>query len=377
MKIVMIVLLASLSLYLLFNRKSYEMKNINDFLKDQVDQGKTPSIQYAFFDIDSIIYEGKYGMRSVKLKAPVDSLTTYNIFSVTKTFTALAILQLAQRGKIQLRSPVSYYLPELPYSENITVGQLLNHSAGIPNPLPLRWIHLATEHKDFKRDLFFKGIFKDNPTLESEPGVKFKYSNLGYVLLGQLIEKVSGKSYEDYVRENIIAPSGINAKELGFEIDSTTHAVGYHKWLSFSNAIFGFLIDKKTFMGDKEGKWKPFHNFYPNGTAYGGMVGSCHALIKYAQALLQKNSVLLNHTYKNMLFSESVINNQPTGMSLSWYTGTLKGKSYCAHAGGGGGYYVEVRVYPELGVGSVIMFNRSGMSDERILDKTDSFFLAP
>ena len=62
-------------------------------------------------------------------------------------------------------------------------------------------------------------------------------------------------------------------------------------------------------------------------------------------------------------------------MSLSWYSGTLKGNQYYCHAGGGGGYYVELRIYPDLGVGSVILYNRSGMTDERILDVVDAFFL--
>jgi hypothetical protein len=98
-------------------------------------------------------------------------------------------------------------------------------------------------------------------------------------------------------------------------------------------------------------------------------------LIKYAQTLLQQNSILLNDHYKEILFTESMAKEKPTGMSLSWFTGSLKGNRFFAHAGGGGGYYVELRVYPELGVGSVIMYNRSGMKDERILDKTDSFFI--
>lgn len=63
-------------------------------------------------------------------------------------------------------------------------------------------------------------------------------------------------------------------------------------------------------------------------------------------------------------------------MSLSWFTGSLKGNTYFAHAGGGGGYYTELRIYPELGVGSVIMYNRSGLTDERILDQADRFFIS-
>lgn len=351
------------------------MKSVQEFLKYQIVSGKTPSVQYAFFNMDTIVCEAKYGLSDIKSNTPASSLTTYNLFSVTKTFTALAVLQLAQAGKIELSDNVSDYLPEMPYSKAITVEQLLNHSAGIPNPLPLRWIHLSAEHEGFNRDSFFKTIFNKYPKLIAKPGTTFKYSNLGYVLLGQLIEKVSGQSFEAYITENILEPCGISAGALGFEIDPSVHATGYQKWWSFNNAILGLLIDKQKFMGAKEGDWKPFKHFYTNGTAYGGMVGTGNALIKYAQTLLRKDSLLLNDTLKAFLFTESVINNVPTGMSLSWYTGTLQGHKYLAHAGGGGGYYVELRIYPTLGMGSVILFNRSGMTDERILDKTDSYFL--
>ena len=355
--------------------RSFNMKNINDFLKDQVDNQQTPSIQYAFFNTDSIIYELSYGLRNIKTEEQVDVSTTYHLYSVTKTFTALSVLQLVQEGKVGLGKPVSGYLTGFPYPDNITVEQLLNHTSGIPNPLPLKWIHLAEENPGFNRDKFFAEVFKTHPGLDFEPGTNFKYSNLGYVFLGQLVEKVSGKSFEDYVRENILERSGVDPSDLSFKLEPSIHAVGYHKWWSFSNAIFGLLFDKDKFMKKREGKWKPFNYFYNNGTSYGGMFGSAHGLIRYAQTLMQNNSVLLNNQYRKILFTETVIQNKPTGMSLSWYTGSLKGNKYFAHAGGGGGYYVELRVYPELGAGSVIMYNRSGMTDKRILDKADSFFI--
>jgi CubicO group peptidase (beta-lactamase class C family) len=351
------------------------MKNINDFLKDQVDKHQTPSIQYAFFDTDSIIYEKRFGLMNVRHGARVDSSTTYHLYSVTKTFTALSVLQLAEAGKVELNKPVANYLPEFPYPKEITIEQLLSHTSGIPNPLPLRWIHLDKEHAGFDRNTFFTEVFKAHPKLDFEPGTAFKYSNLGYVILGQLVERVSGRNFEDYVKENISDRSGIDPSALSFHLEPVFHATGYHKWWSLSNAVFGFLFDKQKFMGKKEGAWKPFNLFYNNGTAYGGLFGSAPGLIKYAQTLLQDNSILLNDKFKQLLFTERVIQGKPTGMSLSWYTGSLKGNKYFAHAGGGGGYYVELRVYPDLGVGSVIMYNRSGMKDERILDKADSFFI--
>jgi len=350
------------------------MKSIVVFLKNEVDSNRTPSIQYAFFDSDSLIYEFQYGFNDLKAKKKTEASDTYNLFSVTKTFTALAVLQLAQQGKLHLHEPVINYLPDFPYSKQITVEQLLNHSSGIPNPLPLKWTHLTTEHDSFNRDLFFSSILENNK-LKSVPGTRFSYSNLGYVILGQLIEKVTGKKYETYIKENILDKAGITGNELSFTIDNAVHAKGYQKYWSFTNGLLGFLIDKKKYMGPAEGKWKPFHFFYINGTPYGGMIGSATGLIKYAQALLRSNDDLLNEDYKKILFTESVINHKPTGMSLSWFTGNVKGNNYFTHAGGGGGYYIELRIYPESGTGSVILFNRSGMTDERILDKADRFFL--
>lgn len=373
--LITIFALGFFAVYLLVN-KSYNMKNINRFLKDQVDHHQTPSIQYAFFDTGKVIYELHYGFKNLKSKEPVEASTHFHLFSITKTFTALAVLQLVEAGKIVLNKPASAYLPGFPYPNTITVEQLLSHTAGIPNPLPLKWIHLAEEHPGFKRDPFFAEVFKAHPKLDFEPGTKFKYSNLGYVLLGQLVEAVSGQPFEDYVKEHIVEQGGIDPSGLSFHLNPSSHAVGYHKWWSLSNALFGFLIDKAKFMGGREGKWKPFNLFYNNGTAYGGLFGSASGLIQYAQNLLKPNSVLLNDQYKEILLTERAVRNKPTGMSLSWFTGNLKGNKYFAHAGGGGGYYCELRVYPELGVGSVLLYNRSGMRDERILDRADHFFIS-
>lgn len=351
------------------------MKNINAFLKNQVNKRCTPSIQYVFFDTKSSIYELRYGLKNVLPKAETDSSTTYNLFSITKTFTALAILQLVQANKIELNQSVSYHLPEFPYSDKITIIQLLNHTAGIPSPTPLTWIHLPDEHLVFNSYKFFSNIFKANPKLDFEPGEKFKYSNLGYLILGNLIERVSGQSFERYVKENIIKQCCPGTSDLSFTLDPSIHATGYHKTWSLSNVALGFLLDKNKFMGNNEEGWKPFRFFYTNGPSYGGLFGSADGLTKYAQALLHPTSKLLNSDLKKVLFTENIINNKATGMALSWFAGTLKGNRYFTHAGGGGGYYTELRLYPELGAGSLIMYNRTGLNDERVLDQADSFFI--
>ena len=80
--------------------------------------------------------------------------------------------------------------------------------------------------------------------------------------------------------------------------------------------------------------------------------------------------------FKKILFNENATNKgKATGMCLSWFKGQLNGKQYFAHAGGGGGYYCEIRIYPDLGIGSVIMFNRTGMTNEKFLNRLDEFFI--
>jgi D-alanyl-D-alanine carboxypeptidase len=362
-------------LFITYQHHYKTMTTLNTFLHQQAEQGKTPSIQYAIFDADKVIYQTHAGASDIRSGALADSNTTYHLYSITKTATAVLVMQLAAEGKLDLQKPIADYLPGFRYDKRITVLQLLNHTSGIPNPMPLQWIHTAAEHDAFDRDSYFDNIILDHNKLEFEPGTKFNYSNLEYIILGQLIEKITGQSFEEAVQERIITKCGIESTSLHFAIDSNTHATGYHPYWSVSYAILNLMIDKNKFMDPRVGKWKPFKPFYNNGTAYGGLIGSATGLRQYAQALLKENSPLLNDLDKQKMFAENMINGKGTGMSLSWFTSQLNGHRYVTHAGGGGGYYTELRLYPDLGIGSLIMYNRSGMRDVRALDQADSYFL--
>ncbi len=114
---------------------------------------------------------------------------------------------------------------------------------------------------------------------------------------------------------------------------------------------------------------------YVNGISYGGLIGTGKGFVSYLQELLKTDNRLISNEKKKHLFTENrTIDNKATGMSLSWFKGNLLGNTYFAHTGGGF-YYCEIRIYPELGTGSVIMCNRSGMTDERILDKIDRYLI--
>ncbi|MBL7923468.1 MAG: beta-lactamase family protein [Bacteroidia bacterium] len=349
---------------------------LEDFLIRQVKKENTPSIQYRIFNKDHDLFSFQYGYSDILNKKEITGNTGFHAYSVTKTFTALAILQLAEQKKLNIEDPALSCLPDFPYSPEISIRQLMNHSAGIPNPVPLSWIHAAEEHDRFDSRQFFRQVFRKYPKTSFRPGEKFAYSNLGYVLLGQIIEQVSGLSYEDYITENIMRMLDLSNRELGFRTDEIEQtAKGYHKNMSFSNLLLGFFIDKEKYMGAKEGPWRAFRDHYVNGAAYGGLIGTSAAFVKYIRELLRPGCRLIGDDYKKLLFTENRNNrNQATGMCLSWFTGKLNDRSYCAHAGGGGGYYCEIRIYPEQGIGSVLAFNRTGMRDERFLDKTDRYF---
>jgi D-alanyl-D-alanine carboxypeptidase len=165
--------------------------------------------------------------------------------------------------------------------------------------------------------------------------------------------------------------------ELGFTInDFADNVKGYQKNRTFMNFLLRFFIDKSKFMEKAEGKWQPFKDFYINGSPYGGLIGTAHSFRKYVQELLRTNNSLIDEKCKKLLFTENyTTDNRPTGMCLSWFCGELNRKKYFAHPGGGGGYYCELRLYPEINKGSVVMFNRTGMSNEKFLDKVDKFFI--
>ncbi|QNA46608.1 serine hydrolase domain-containing protein [Lacibacter sediminis] len=354
------------------------MQEIQQLIEREVKAGKTPSVQYYLFTKDEILEEFRYGLADVEKKTTVTADHSYNAYSVTKTFTALAILQLAERKILNLCDCVVDHLPNFPYGHTVTIRHLLNHTAGVPNPIPLSWIHLSNEHCSFNAAAFFKTIIDKYKKPKAKPGERFAYSNLGYIFLGQIIEKLTGKRYEDYINEFIIDKLSIDSSELGFETTVLSRqARGCHKRFSFTNLILGLFIDKRKYMDKAVGNWKPFKPFYVNGAPYGGLIGKPSAFVKYIQALLKSNCQLLSSQYTKLLFQEYKLNNgKKTGMCISWFKGELNGRTYFAHAGGGGGYYCEIRIYPEHNIGSVVFFNRTGMTDERFLDKVDASYFA-
>jgi len=355
------------------------MKNLHpeSVLAAQVSNGNTPSLQYLFFDRDKIIYEFNEGSADLSNGMKADKDTVFPVFSVTKTFTAISILQLAGKGLVDLNYPVNRYLPELKMEQGTTVKHLLTHTSGLSNPLPIIWIHSANEHTKFNRDEFFNPVLAKSIKGKQPAGTNFRYSNLGYVILGMVVEKVTGAKYEEYVTGNILSNLDLQQDVIGFDIPAgAKYATGYHNTRNISMLLISMLLNTSKYMGTSTGKWKPFKPVYVNGTSYGGLIANAYGMVKYARALLDRDNMILNEDLRNQMFTENILaGGRNTGMCLSWYTGRLGDQTYFTHAGGGGGFYCEIRLYPGIASGSFVIFNRSGFSDERFLNNVDKYFL--
>jgi CubicO group peptidase (beta-lactamase class C family) len=346
------------------------------FLDEVISGSESPAVQYVIVTADSVLFEYSTGLSDIKNKTQIQSYNTLNAFSVTKTFTALAILQLQEQGRLNINDKISLYLDFYPYDKEITIKQVLNHTAGIPNPLPLNWAHLEGD-SSFNYSEFVKQVIKENNQLDNKPGEKYSYSNLGYLLLGEVIKKTSGDDYTTYIENNIINTLNLKDGEyLGFSIpEGSKHSHGYIKKWSLMNFVLNFIFDKNKFIEESYDGWSQFRNFYVDGLAYGGLVGNARGFSKYLQALLNEN-VLISESSKEQMFGTQVTNrNKKIDMTLSWFSGSLNDTKFYTHAGGGGGYYCEIRLYPDKKMASVIMFNRTGVSKENYLNDIDVFFL--
>ena len=160
---------------------------------------------------DEILHSGGYGMANLEHDVPNTLQTVFRLASLTKPFTAAAILQLQEQGLLDVNNTVDYYLPDYPHGSEITVNQLLNHTSGTPDYEFLRSL-TALRNAVSLDDLI--DIFADLP-LEFPPGSQWNYSNSGYVVLTAIIEIVSGQNYADYLAEQIFQPLGMDS--TGYE----------------------------------------------------------------------------------------------------------------------------------------------------------------
>jgi D-alanyl-D-alanine carboxypeptidase len=344
-------------------------------LAELVRQGRVPGLQYLVVDSGRTVFEYEAGWADIAGHRGMDSSTTLMAYSMSKTITAAAVLQLVQAGAVDLGGPVSRYVAGVPYGDQVTIRRLLSHTAGVPNPLPLRFVHPVTAQEKFDEHSALAAVLASHPALRDPPGTHYRYSNIGYWLLGPVVERVSGQPFPAYVAEHILAPLGLTPRDLGYVVvDPEHHAGGYLEKYSLMNLIKGWVIDPEL-VGAYEGRWLRVRDHYPNGPAFGGLIGTARAFGRFLQDQLRPHSVLFDDSTRDLFYAQQhTSDGRPIAMTLGWHIGTLDGTRFYYKEGGGGGFHCEMRLYPSAGIATVLMTNATAVDVTSILNRTDRAF---
>ncbi len=346
-------------------------------LFDRYAGAKVPGLQYVVTEAGGTLFERAGGWADIQNRRPMTLDTGLMAYSMTKTFTAVAVLQLVERGKLRLDDPMDLHLPDTPYrGRGITIRQLLDHTAGLPDPIPLRWVHLADTAAAFDEDAALAAVLRKSPKLRSAPGRTWAYFNIGYWLLGKIVARASGASYADDVRANILRRLDPPGPQLDFVIrDPARHAKGYLAKYSLMNLLKGFVTDRK-FWGGYEGRWLRLKSHYVDGPAFGGLLGAAPGFGRFLQDQLRGHSALLGAETKRLLeMPQADSAGRPIPMTLGWHIGKLDAFGHLFKEGGGGGFHSEMRIYPAKGLASVVMANDTEFNATRFLDRMDRMFL--
>jgi CubicO group peptidase (beta-lactamase class C family) len=308
-------------------------------LVDKIDEIVTAQEKYDLFSgtvlvaqHGKIMYTGTAGFANRDHDVPNRLETRFNIGSIGKTFTSALIMQLVQEEKIALTDPLSRYFPELPYQEKaaIQIGHLLNHSAGLDN-------YMRHEDYDAKKDELRRIqdvlplIYDQEPLFKA--GEKFSYSNSGMVLLGAVIEKVTGMEYRDYLKLRILDPLGMKNTGIVYTEDVCPgRATGYNN------------IYRDTYQAETLRQMPAFSD--------GGLYTTVLDLLKFDQALY--GEILLAEKYRDIMFTPVGPNRH---YAYGWIVVPFGGTTVIYHGGGSPGFTAEFRRYPEKGYTLIVLSN--------------------
>ncbi|HYE38373.1 MAG TPA: serine hydrolase [Ramlibacter sp.] len=262
-----------------------------------------------------VVFRRAYGLANIEQRTPLDPGMVLRIGSVTKQFTAAAILMLQEEGKLDLADDIGKHLPDFPtQGQKITIEHLLTHTSGI---------YSYTRKHDFKDKQHADAsvgeviaAFKDEP-LDFQPGTRWAYSNSGYYLLGAIIEKVSGKPYAEFIHQRILAPLKMTHTAYEGVGGRTPQAIGY---------------------SPAQGKLAPSAALSPSKTyAAGALVSTVDDLARW-DAAIASGKLLKPATWQRVFTPYALASGASTNYGYGWETGKLQGTPMVAHGGNTNGF---------------------------------------
>ena len=342
-----------------------ESRAIESVLEGAIATCRVPGLAAVVVAGGAVRAVGASGLTNAKTGTPVVPETPFLWFSMTKIVTATAAMLLVEQGLLSLDDRVAGLVPGVLPPEGdelVRVRHLLQHSAGIPNPPPIRWVRPAAMPAP-DPETFLRERFARVRKLRFEPGTRSAYTNVGYLLLGEVIAAAAGRPFTDFVRDEILTPLGMHATSFAPTPSVATLVATGHQRLVRGFGPLVRAILPRGIVGARAGRWLMFRPFLVNGAPYGGLVGpvtdaACLLLAHANGGKVGGTRILSEGAVREM--QTISLAGRPFDHGLGWFCPPKdrdRQPSFIEYYGGGGGYYNLLRLYPGAGVGVVVMGN--------------------
>jgi CubicO group peptidase (beta-lactamase class C family) len=315
---------------------------IDTYLARQVRVLKIPGLTAAVVRDGNVIYSGAFGVRELGKGEKLTPQHAFHFASVSKTFVAAAIMQLVEKGKLKLDDPPTKFCPYFRLSGNkyhqITIRQMLNHTSGMPDVVDYEWDNPQLDEKAAER------YVRDMATLRLlwAPGHGCQYSNMAFDVLGDVIAKASGLSFEEYARLNILEPLGMDQSSfIYFEVDKALRTTGHMANPARASKVY------------------PYNRRHaPSST----LNSSVTQMTRWIVANLNRGELhghrILEAASYDLLWSPSThMSPGAFQIGLSWFLSEYKGHRIVFHEGGDTGFRSFLLLLPDDGIGLVLASN--------------------
>lgn len=309
-------------------------KRIDADVRTILQRTGAPSAAIAIFDHGHLIYSRAYGLRDLEHRQPATVDTYYEIGSITKQFTAAAILQLQEAGKLRLGDKLAVYLPHAPHASEVTLRQLLSHTSGEPE-----YLDAVDAAKAIGKPATFDQLMSyiAGKPLDFEPGSHWSYSNTGYILLGRVIEVVSRETYQHYVQTHLLDPAGMtHTFTVADEGHLPSMAVGYDR-------EHGHVERAPTINATV-------------GWAAGFLVSTVADLERWDEAL-RHDKIVTPADYALMSTSVKTTANDDTGYGFGLFVDAVDDQPRIGHTGGSLGFTTANEYFPKQDVQIIAFTN--------------------
>lgn len=326
--------------------------DIAAFLQSEMQERQIPGMQVAVIHHGKVVLSRNFGLASVQYQLPVTDATLFSINSATKAFTGVAVMQLVQRGKVDLAAPIGQYLGGLPPAwQAVTVTQLLNHTSGLPDVLDQRSGKLVGPQPD-NNEIAWQAV--QALPVEAAPGQRYRYNQTNYVLLAQLIERQSGQAYVDFIARG------------QFDVAGMTHS-------GFGDAKDVVINKASSYALDRGGKgYRNVIEDFPVFMRAGAGINSNAGELANWLVALQAGRLLGPASVQRLWQPTSLNDGKPAPWALGWPT---VGRDAHRAVAGIGGARAAFYVYPDDDLAVIILSNLAGAQPEQLIDSVASFYV--